>query len=79
MFDEDVRDPYSEPDVRPRKVLVVKLSRAEAEPDFMIDRSMEARQETNNERWSDEDLDAGMSDLIAWAGEFWRDLSGWHR
>lgn len=76
MFDEDDLDLYGEPDVCPRKVLVVKLSRQEAEPDHTVDRTGEARQESNNERWCDEDHDAGMGDLVAWAGEFWKDLPG---
>lgn len=79
MIDEDDLDIYGGPDVRARKVLVVKLSRLGAEPDFRIDRSGEARHESNNERWSDEDRDAGMSDLTAWGGEFWRELSNWDR
>jgi hypothetical protein len=79
MIDEDNLDVYGEPDVEPRKVLVVKLSRLEAEPDYTVDRSGEARQESNNERCSDEDCDAGMSELVAWGGEFWRELTGWHR
>lgn len=79
MIDEDDLDAYGEPNVEAGKVLVVKLSRRDAEPDFRIDRSAEARHESNSERWSDADFDAGMSELTAWGGEFWTELSGWDR
>jgi len=67
MVDATSEDVYGEPDVEARRVLVLKLSQEAELQGHTVDRSRETHVPSNEERYSDEEVDL-LSELFAWHG-----------